>query len=90
MGVSGGTSPYSCAITSGTLPAGLTLSGCTVSGTPTTAGASTVTVKVNDSSSPAMTTSGPETITIAPANLALTTGTLPNGTVGVAYSAAIG
>ncbi|ACO33900.1 Ig domain protein [Acidobacterium capsulatum ATCC 51196] len=90
IGVSGGTSPYSCAITSGTLPAGLTLSGCTVSGTPTTAGASTVTVKVNDSSSPAMTTSGPETITIAPANLALTTGTLPNGTVGVAYSAAIG
>ncbi|GGH06380.1 hypothetical protein GCM10011586_23180 [Silvibacterium dinghuense] len=90
IGASGGTSPYSCAITSGTLPAGLTLSGCTVSGTPTTAGSSTVTVKVTDSGSPAQTATGPETIVISPASLTLTTSTLPNGTVGIAYSATIG
>ncbi|HTB96593.1 MAG TPA: putative Ig domain-containing protein [Terracidiphilus sp.] len=89
IGVTGGTSPYSCSITAGTLPAGLSLSGCTVSGTPTTAGSSTVTVKVNDAGSPVQTTSGPQTIVINPAALVLTS-TFPDGTVGVAYSAAIG
>ncbi len=90
IGVTGGTSPYSCSITSGTLPAGLTLSGCTVSGTPTTAGTSTVQVKVTDSSSPQQTVTGPESITIAPAQLKLTSATLPDGTVSVPYSATIG
>lgn len=89
IGVAGGTSPYSCTITAGTLPAGLSLSGCVVSGTPTSAGSATVTVKVDDSGSPAQTTSGPETIVINPAALTLTN-TLPNGTVGVVYSAPIG
>jgi large repetitive protein len=88
IGVAGGTSPYSCTITSGTLPAGLALSGCSVSGTPTTAGSSTVTVKVDDNGAPSQTTSGPETIVINPAALTLTN-TLPNGTVGVAYNATI-
>jgi hypothetical protein len=90
IGVTGGTSPYSCSITSGTLPAGLTLSGCTVSGTPTTAGTSTVQVKVTDSSNPQQTTSGPESITINPAPLKLTLATLPDGTVNVPYTATIG
>jgi hypothetical protein len=89
IGVNGGTSPYSCSITSGTLPAGLTISGCTVSGTPTTAGTATVTVKVTDSSSPANTTSGPETITITSSGSVLTVGTLPGGTVGVPYNSTI-
>jgi len=89
IGVAGGTSPYSCSITAGTLPAGLSLSGCVVSGTPTTAGSATVTVKVDDTGTPAQTTSGPETIVINPAALTLTN-TLPNGTVGVVYSASIG
>jgi hypothetical protein len=88
--VSGGASPYSCVITSGTLPSGLALdAGCLVSGTPTVAGTVTVQVKATDSSSPQETANGPETITIAPAALSLTTGTLPSGTVGVAYSAPI-
>lgn len=54
--VTGGTAPYTCALssTSGPLPAGLSVaggaSGCTVSGTPTgTTGSFTVTVKVTDS-----------------------------------------
>lgn len=89
IGVSGGTSPYSCTITAGTLPAGLSLSGCTVSGTPTTAGSATVTVKATDSGSPVQTVTGPETIVIEPAALTLTN-TLPDGTVGITYSATIG
>ena len=89
IGVNGGTSPYNCTITAGTLPAGLSITGCSVSGTPTTAGSSTVTVKVTDSGNPAQTISGPETIVIDPAALTLTN-TLPDGTVGVAYSATIG
>lgn len=90
IGVSGGTSPYACSITAGTLPAGLLLNGCTVSGTPTIAGTSTVTAKATDSSNPVETTSGPETIVIAPAPLSLTTTSLPDGTVGVPYTAVIG
>ena len=89
--VSGGTGPYSCTLTSGTLPAGLTLTsaGCIISGTPTTAGPITVTVKATDSSNPVTTTSGPVTITVNAA-LALTTTSLPNGFVGTPYSATIG
>jgi large repetitive protein len=47
----GGTSPYSFVVTSGSLPAGLSLaSGGTISGTPTAAASSTFTVTVTDSS----------------------------------------
>lgn len=46
----GGTPPYSFAVTSGSLPAGLSLAGSTgiVSGTPSTAATSTFTVTVTD------------------------------------------
>ena len=48
IGVTGGTSPYSCIIVSGTLPAGLVLgANCLVSGTPTTAETTTVQVEGN-------------------------------------------
>ena len=94
IGVSGGSSPYSCLITAGSLPAGLSLgAGCVVSGTPTTAGTSTVTVKVTDGSNPANTTSGPISITItagAPTPLTLTVTSLPAGQVAIPYSATIG
>lgn len=90
IGVSGGTAPYSCAITAGTLQAGLTLNGCTVSGTPTAAGTANLTVKVTDSSNPAATTTGPVSLTIDPASLAITITVLPNGTVGVPYTGTIG
>ena len=46
---SGGTAPYTFAVTSGTLPAGLTLSAAGVlSGTPTAAGAPAVTIRGTD------------------------------------------
>ena len=53
LSASGGVPPYSWQIASGSLPAGLTLSpGGTISGTPTSAGTSTFTVQVTDSTTP--------------------------------------
>ncbi len=51
IGVSGGTAPYTFTLASGSLPAGLTLNPTTgvISGTPTTAGPFSFTVKVTDS-----------------------------------------
>jgi fibronectin type 3 domain-containing protein len=65
-----GTTPYSWSITSGALPGGLTLSAVTgtISGTPTTAGAFSITIKVTDSGSPATTASASFSITIGPAS----------------------
>jgi hypothetical protein len=90
IGVSGGTAPYSCTVTAGTLPAGLTISNCTISGTPTTAGTTTVTVKGTDSGNPQGTVTGPVNIVINPAPLMLTVTSLPSGTVNVPYSSTIG
>ena len=90
IGVSGGTAPYSCSITVGALPAGLTLKGCLVSGTPTASGTFPLTVKATDDSDPQETVTGPVSLTINPASLSLTLSTLPNGTVNVPYSQTIG
>lgn len=52
VAATGGTGPYSFAVTTGSLPTGLLLaSDGTISGTPTTAGSSTFTVEVTDSTS---------------------------------------
>lgn len=49
LAATGGTAPYSWSVTAGDLPAGLSLAADgTVSGTPTAAGESTVTVRVSD------------------------------------------
>ena len=86
LAATGGTTPYTWSIASGTLPAGLTLSsGGVISGTPTTAGGPTsVTFKVTDSAS--ATATKPLSITINSTPPSITTSSLPNGTVGVAYS----
>jgi Putative Ig domain/Protein of unknown function (DUF1573) len=64
-----GTSPYSWSVSSGTLPAGLTLSTAgVISGTPTTSGSSTFTVKVTDSGSPATTATASFSITVSAAS----------------------
>ena len=91
---SGGTTPYSWSISSGALPAGLTLSAAsgTISGTPTTSGSFSFTAKVTDSTTPtAQTATKSLTITIAAAvtPVQITTGSVPAGQVGVAYSTMI-
>ena len=51
LSASGGTAPYSFAVTGGALPAGLTLSGNTISGTPTIQGAYSFTITATDNTS---------------------------------------
>jgi hypothetical protein len=85
---SGGTGPYVFTTLSGTLPAGLSLSSAgLISGTPTAAGSSTVTIRATDGNScpidivytMVIAAAACPVITVAPA-------TLPAGAVGVAYS----
>jgi hypothetical protein len=85
LSVTGGTSPYTWSIVSGSLPAGLSLSSSgVVSGTPTAAGGPTsITFQVADLTSATATKSLSITITTPPS---ISTGSLPNGTVGTAYS----
>jgi hypothetical protein len=93
LAASGGVTPYTWTLTSGTLPAGLSLnpSGA-ISGTPTVAiNATPLTFKVSDSASPAASSSITLSLTIAAssASLKITTASLPNGTTGVSYSATL-
>src|ERR1035441_6173123 len=86
---SGGSPPYSWAVASGVLPAGLSLApGGTISGTPGTAGLSSFTVRVTDSASASATAA--LSLTINPPALGITTSSLLAGTVGVAYSQTLG
>ena len=64
--VTGGTSPFTWSVSSGSLPPGLALNASTglLSGTPTTAGTYTFTVKVTDSSG--LSDTAPLTVTIIP------------------------
>jgi len=90
LAATGGTTPYAWSLTSGTLPSGLSLNAGTVSGTPTaSASASLLTFAATDSGNPAQTKTVSVTLTIAPATLAITTTSLPNGQVGTAYSATL-
>jgi hypothetical protein len=88
---SGGTTPYTWAVTSGVLPAGLTLNASTgvISGTPGAAAVtSAFTVKVTDTSTTPNSTTQALTITIpgtTPA-LAIITSSLSAAPTGIAYS----
>lgn len=82
----GGTPPYTWSVVAGTLPGGLALSSSgALSGTPTAAGTSNFTVQVSDSA--AQRVSRPFTISVA--WLTITTTSLPNAELGVAYNAAV-
>jgi subtilisin family serine protease len=85
----GGTTPYAWSLDSGSLPPGLSLapSTATITGTPTSAGTFSFTAQVTDSASQSDTQALSITVAVAP--LAITTTSLPSGTVGVAYSAAL-
>ena len=89
---SGGTPPYTWSV-SPDLPPNLSLDTTTgaITGTPTTQGSTTHTFSVHDSSVPAQTVQQTLNLTIAPpaATLTITTTSLPNGTVGQAYSRAV-
>jgi hypothetical protein len=81
----GGTGGYTYAVSSGTLPDGLSLNTTSgaITGTPTTTGASTFTITATDSSS--HTGNQTYTVTINPA-VAITTTSLPDGTTGTPYN----
>ena len=83
--VTGGISPYTWSISSGTPPSGLTLSAAGVlSGTPTQSGAFSFTVRVDASGAFA---TKAFSLTVNVAALTITTASpLPNGVAGTAYS----
>ena len=86
LAATGGTAPYSWAITAGSLPAGISLTGTSgaLGGTPTTAGSFPLTVRVTDSTG--ATASANLTLSVGATALAITTASLPNAQVGQAYS----
>jgi len=88
LAASGGTGTIGWSVSSGNLPAGLSLSGSGISGTPTAAGASSFTVTATDSGTPPQTVNQSLSITINP-KLVITTTALPNGVVSTAYSASL-
>ena len=88
LAATGGVTPYTWSILSGSLPAGLSLNSSTgeISGTPTTIETANFTVQVADSQVPASTDQKALSITINPADLVITTASLPDGQIGVPYS----
>jgi hypothetical protein len=81
---SGGTSPFSWSVSSGSLPAGISLSANgTLSGTPTATGTSSFTVKVTDANS--QTATQATSITVS-AGVSTTFAAPPAGQAGVAYT----
>jgi hypothetical protein len=85
----GGTGPYRWALTSGTLPNGLTLSSSSgvISGTPTSTGTFAFAVVVTDSTS--LTSNQQFTVTIGSGLVISTPSPLPSGSIGSAYSATL-
>jgi uncharacterized protein with beta-barrel porin domain len=88
-GATGGTTPYTYTLDSGTLPANVTLgTDGTLSGTPTVAGTFTFTVKATDSTGGPQhysATSGTLSLVIAAPTITLTPPTIRHGTVGTDY-----
>lgn len=95
LAASGGQSPYTWSISSGSLPAGLSLASSTgkISGTPTQTGNFTFTAKVVDSSSSPKNATHSLTLNVSsgstpppPSTLVISTTSLPSGQVSVPYS----
>jgi hypothetical protein len=86
LNATGGSPPYGWSISAGSLPAGLSLNSSTgaITGTPTTAGPFNFTAQVSDTAK--ATASQAFSLTINAPALLITTTSLPNGTVGTAYS----
>jgi large repetitive protein len=90
---SGGTSPYTYAVTAGALPPGITLSSGSLSGIPTAVGTFNFTLRATDAatvgSGGPYTVSNAYSITVSPPAITLAPPTLANGTIGGAYSASV-
>ena len=91
LAATGGTAPYSWSVTSGTLPKGLSLSSDgVVSGTPTSAGSSTVTIQVTDTGSIAGKGALTAAIVISDGSVAITTASpLAQGMLNVAFKSTL-
>ncbi len=86
LAAAGGVTPYTWTLQSGSLPAGLSLNSAgVIAGTPSAGGTSTFTVQVADSESTQQIAIAQLNITIN--TITISTQSLPNGTVDVAYSA---
>jgi outer membrane autotransporter protein len=86
---SGGVPGYTFAYENGTLPPGLTLSGATLSGTPTTQGSYTFGIRVTDSSTGTGSYAEVKSVTlqvIPPPTILVNPFTVPGATVGAGYS----
>ncbi len=84
----GGVTPYTWTVSSGQLPAGVTLSSSGVlSGTPSTPGTYPLHLRVTDSSSTPQVTVGAYSLVVATIPLSISTNSLSGGTVGSPYSA---
>ncbi len=91
LAATGGVTPYTWTVDSGSLPAGLTLSaGGVISGTPTALGTSSFTVKVTDSQATPATATKALTLAVNnPTPLTITTTSLPNAFINNLYAATI-
>ena len=92
LAATGGTAPYTWALTAGVLPPGLSLdtSSGVISGTPIGgANGATLTFRVSDSASPAVTSTTTLTLTVLAQGLSVTTRSLPDAHLGVAYDATL-
>src|SRR5271165_3630702 len=86
----GGQQPYTWTIDSGALPAGLSLTTSgVISGTPTTAGMSSFTVRVTDSQSPVKAYQTASTALIINPPLSFPATNLVNAVIAVPYSSAV-
>ncbi len=89
LAATGGVTPYTWSVTSGSLPAGLALNSGSgaIAGTPTGTGTSSFTVQVADANS--QTAAKALSITVNAPAPSITTSSLPNGTQNTAYSATL-
>jgi hypothetical protein len=92
VAAAGGTPPYNWTLTSGALPAGLSLNAASgaITGTPTALVSNdSLRFTVTDTSIPAQNNPATLLLTIAPPPLSITTTSLPYGQVGVKYTASL-